>query len=51
MRVLILVLFLPIILLAQTACQKCEQNPVLNVGEEGSWDGKAVVEPSVIFDI
>ncbi len=36
-------------LLAQTDCVK-DPNPVLGVGQEGSWDDAAVNYPSVIVD-
>ena len=48
--ILTLVLLIPMFLLAQTVVEKYPDNPVLNVGPEGSWDEKAVVEPFVIVD-
>jgi predicted GH43/DUF377 family glycosyl hydrolase len=52
MKALTLALFLllPIFLFAQTDIVKYSGNPVLNVGPEGSWDEKVVVEPCVIVD-
>lgn len=50
MKFLILILFFPVFIFAQTIIEKYPDNPVLNVGPEGSWDEKAVVEPFVIVD-
>ena len=50
MKTLIIIFLFPIILLGQTDCQKYARNPVLFVGLEDSWDSKAVIFPSVLFD-
>jgi len=47
---LTLILFLPIILFTQTAIEKYEGNPVLDVGPAGSWDETAVITPSVVVN-
>ena len=46
---LTLILFLPMFLLAQTVWEKYADNPVLEVGPNGSWDDKSVAGPCVIL--
>jgi len=48
--ILTLLLFLPIVLLAQTVWEKYPDNPVMVKGASGSWDDEAVAGGTVLFD-